>query len=161
MRLNFHFHQCPRLRVALDCSTFIVEWWRTPRNGHTDALRHEEIWTGDSNLHTKRTRIDEQLPPAQGRSMAVQGRIVAQSGQSQHSGVSHRCHLLSRDLGSELLAGPLPAYQIIAHIASAMPLLRVYSINKWIVKDNLPVIQAFSPVLFNRRVDTELFAGGF
>jgi len=37
---------------------------------------------------------------------------------------------------------------IIARIASAMPLLRVYAIYEWIVKGNLPVFQAFSPVLF-------------
>jgi len=78
--------------------------------------------------------------------MAVKGRIVAQSGQSQHSGVSHGCHLLSRDLG-KLLAGILPGNLIKANIASAMPLLRVYAINEWIVKGNSPVFQVFLPVL--------------
>ena len=146
MRLNFRFHQCPRFRVSLACSTFIVEWWRTPGNGHTDALRHEEIWTGDGELHAERTRTD-QLPPAKGRSMAVKGRIVAQSGQSQHSGVSHGCHLLSRDLG-RLLTGISPDDLIRARIASAMPLLRVYAIIEWIVKGNLPVFLTNSPVLF-------------
>ena len=145
MRLNFRFHQCPRFRVLFACSTFIVEWWRTPGNGHTDALRHE-INARDDELHAERTRTD-QLPPAKGRSMAVKGRIVAQSGQSQQSGVSHRCHLLSRDLG-KLLAGIWPAHLNRARTASAMPLLRVYAIHEWIVKGNLPVFLTNSPVLF-------------
>lgn len=143
VRLNFHFHQYPRFRESLDCSAFIVEWWRTPRNGHTDALRHE-IRTSDSEIHAKRTRIDPLLP-AKGRSMAVQGRIVAQPGQSQHSGVSHRCHLLSRDLGS-YFAGTCLLISFQRALLPAMPLLRVYAMNRWIVKGNLPVITDISPV---------------
>ena len=87
----------PTVRESLDFSTFIVEWWRSSGNGHTGAS-YEENGTRDSELVTNLAR-DGQLHPAKRHGMAVKGRIVAQSGQSQHSGVSHGCHLLSRDLG--------------------------------------------------------------
>ena len=57
------------------------------------------------------------------------------------------------------LPGILSVERIRAHIASAMPLLRVYAMKQWIVKGSLPVFQGLLIVYYYRRAGVTLLAG--
>ena len=126
MELNFRFRQCPRLRYLLNCHLVIVERWRPPGNGHTAALCEENDWP--SNIDSlKKGTLDAQLHHAARQNIAMKGRIVAQSGHIEQSGlISHVCLFLSLDLLERCFRHKACVFLTREEIAAAISLHRVY-----------------------------------
>ena len=112
----------------LNCHLVIVERWRPPGNGHTAALSEENDRPGKIN---KDGTLDAQLHRAARQNIAAMGRIVAQPGETQHSGlISHVCLFLSLEFVWALLARHNACVFLTREeIADAISLQRVYGIT--------------------------------
>ena len=94
MGLNFSLSSVPTVEGISSIVTYI-SWYRrrSPGDGQTAALGEDE--DGPGELVAVPTH-DAQLHQVERHSMAVKGRIIAQTGNAKQLGlISHACHLLS------------------------------------------------------------------